>query len=79
VWGRRQTAYQSQVNEIIRGMGELAPDRTGREGTRYTAQLAALLMDGLDQAAQAQAGQGFVVDDEDLDRVHRKGTTMRRL
>jgi hypothetical protein len=36
-------------------------------------------VDGLDQAAQAQAGQGLVIDYQDLDRVHRKGTTMRRL
>jgi len=56
VWGRRQQAYQSQVNEIIRGMGELAPDRTGREGTRYTAQLAALLTGGTVEDMEARLG-----------------------
>jgi hypothetical protein len=43
IWTRREKAYQSQVNEIIRDMGTLPPDKTGRDGTRYAAELASLV------------------------------------
>ena len=64
--------------------GVLAQPSTGLRasgglGHDLQAQFAALVVDGLDEAAQAQAGQGSSSTIRDLEGIHRKGTTMRRL